>query len=214
MFWRFGRRGGLGCGASAVGGEVYGEGWGFGGTARGFGSAAECGIQDETTAGGDAGAQVGAGQRFQGDGAGRAEGDAAERFADDLVDPGEGAGTVEAPGAFGAVDLGEHRPTQQDEGAVVGGGDHAEVLRFGGAGENHGRETLGQGRAGAVELRDRLDRAENSLGGSGFTRQVDDNATEARDQAVARRDTNGGRFAAHPRPPSRRTTDFRSQHRA
>ncbi|OCF87500.1 hypothetical protein AW168_26445 [Nocardia brasiliensis] len=205
---------GCGAGARAVGGEVYGGGWGFGGAARGFGGATECGIQDETTAGGDAGAEVGAGQRFQGGGAGRADGDAAERFADDLVDPGEGAGAVEAPGAFGAVDLGEHRSTQQDEGAVVGGRDHAEVLRFGGARENHGRETLGQGRAGMVELRDRLDRAENSLGGSGFTRQVDDNATEARDQAVARRDTNGGRFAAHPRPPSRRTTDIRSQHRA
>ncbi|ASF09301.1 hypothetical protein NBRGN_041_00090 [Nocardia brasiliensis NBRC 14402] len=197
-----------------MGGEVYGGGWGFGGTARRFGGAAECGIQDETTAGGDAGAEVGAGQCFQGGGAGCADGDAAEWFADDLVDPGEGAGAVEAPGAFSAVDLGEHRSTQQDEGAVVGGRDHAEVLRFGGAGENHGRETLGQGRAGTVELGDRLDRAENSLGGNGFTRQIDDNATEARDQAVARRDTHGGRFAAHPRPPSRRTTDFRSQHRA
>ncbi|QIS02418.1 hypothetical protein F5X71_08850 [Nocardia brasiliensis] len=200
----------LGCGA-AVGGAVYRRVRCFDGVA---GRTAERDIQDETAARDDARAEVGAGQGFRGRNRGRADRDAAERFSDYLVDPGERAGAVEAPGAFRAADLGAHGTAEQDEGALGGGCEDTEVLRFGGVGENHGGEAVNQCRTGVVELRDCLDRAENSLGGSGFTRQVDDNATEARDQAVARCDTNGERFAAHPRPPSRRTTDIRSQHRA
>lgn len=191
-----GGRAAAACAGGRRGGDGGGSACRFGAIAGRF-RPADADAEFEPGAGDDARAQVGGrvhGQRFA---VVVADADAAHRFADDLVHPGERASAGQRARPFGAEDLGEDLAAKEDDGAVLGGCDHTEGRWFRAATEDHPRQSPGDRGAGVLAVGLGFDRIQNQFRGIGFG-EIHHRRPEACDQSRTSCDAHRRRGLAHP----------------